>query len=201
MPFIVEGSHAGGSLWRDAPRNPGKAHGHCRADRRSGLRAVCLSSGSVWTAAARARAAAFLSSISEGYGVDGVHLHGHGELAQVAIVENAAARSYFKGALLLLLRALNVFSSGARLAARRDGQRWRTPKGERRHKQAKSAPASWAWRAGQWCAGGWLGVLPAWRDRFENEYYARDCATALAGASGSDLRKHGSARIRMRVAA
>ena len=44
-----------------------------------------------------------------GIGVDGVHLHGHGQLAQVAVVEHAAARSHLKGALLLLLGALDEF--------------------------------------------------------------------------------------------
>jgi hypothetical protein len=44
-----------------------------------------------------------------GHGVDGVDLHGHGQLVQVAVVEHAAAGSYLKGALLLLLRALNKF--------------------------------------------------------------------------------------------
>ncbi len=45
-----------------------------------------------------------------GHGVDGVDLHGHGQLAHVAVVKNAAAGSYLKGALLLLLGALNVFA-------------------------------------------------------------------------------------------
>ncbi len=40
-----------------------------------------------------------------GNGVDGVDLHGHGQLAQVAIIEHAASRSYLEGALLLLLRS------------------------------------------------------------------------------------------------
>ncbi len=44
-----------------------------------------------------------------GNGVDGVDLHGHGELAHVAVVEDAAAWRDLKGALLLLLRAFNVF--------------------------------------------------------------------------------------------
>ena len=44
-----------------------------------------------------------------GVGVDGVDLHRHGQLAQVAVVENAAAGSHLEGALLLLLGALDVF--------------------------------------------------------------------------------------------
>jgi hypothetical protein len=43
-----------------------------------------------------------------GDGVDGVDLDGHGQFVQVAVVENAAARSYLKGALLLLsARSMN----------------------------------------------------------------------------------------------
>ena len=67
---------------------------------------VCLSAGSAWTIAARARAAACLSAIFAGIGVDRVDQHGHGQLAHVAVVKNAAARSYIKGALLLLFGAL-----------------------------------------------------------------------------------------------
>ena len=44
-----------------------------------------------------------------GVGVDGVDLDGHGQFVKVAIVENAAARSYFKDALLLLVGAFDVF--------------------------------------------------------------------------------------------
>jgi hypothetical protein len=41
-----------------------------------------------------------------GHGIEGVGLHRHGQLMQVAVVEHAAPRSHFKGAQLLLLRAL-----------------------------------------------------------------------------------------------
>ena len=44
-----------------------------------------------------------------GIGVDGIDLHGHGEFAHVAVVKDAAARRDLKGALLLLLRAFDVF--------------------------------------------------------------------------------------------
>ena len=40
-------------------------------------------------------------------GVNGVGQNGHGQLAQVAVVENAAARGHFNGALLLFLGALH----------------------------------------------------------------------------------------------
>lgn len=43
-----------------------------------------------------------------GHGVDGVDLYGGGEFAQIAIVQNAATRSYFKCALLLLFSALDI---------------------------------------------------------------------------------------------
>ncbi len=91
----------------------------CPAARRAAisLSVVRTSSGSVWTMAARVCAAAFLSSISRGVGVDGVDLHGHGQLVQVAVVEHAAAGSYLKGALLLPVGALNVFLVVARSGA------------------------------------------------------------------------------------
>lgn len=41
--------------------------------------------------------------------VNRIDLHCHGQFAHVAVVEHTSARSYFKGALLLLLRFLNVF--------------------------------------------------------------------------------------------
>jgi hypothetical protein len=56
-----------------------------------------------------------------GHGVDGVHLHGHGQLAQVAVVEYAAARSYLKGALLLLAWARSMKLRGEQPEARRGG--------------------------------------------------------------------------------
>ena len=43
------------------------------------------------------------------HGKDRVHLHRHGQLVQIAVVQNAAPRRDFKRALLLLLRALNEF--------------------------------------------------------------------------------------------
>ena len=45
-----------------------------------------------------------------GHGEDGVHLHRHGQLAQVAVIEHAAARSHVEGALLLLPGALLEFA-------------------------------------------------------------------------------------------
>ena len=45
-----------------------------------------------------------------GHGKDGVHLHRHGQLAQVAVIEHAAPRSNVKGALLLLPGALQKFA-------------------------------------------------------------------------------------------
>ena len=62
----VEGAHLGRDLRRDAARDPGKVVPVVEALRRSGLRVVRSSSGSVWTMAASMRAAACLSSISLG---------------------------------------------------------------------------------------------------------------------------------------
>ena len=49
----------------------------------------------------------FVSIDLRGYGEDRVHLHGHGQFAQVAVIEDAAARSHLEGALLLLFSALH----------------------------------------------------------------------------------------------
>ena len=97
-----------GNLGRHAARDPGKAVALVEAVRDL-VFGVSASSGSVCTIAASVRAAAFLVVDLRGNGVDGVDLHGHGQLAHVAVVENAAAGRNFKGALLLLVGALDVF--------------------------------------------------------------------------------------------
>ena len=81
-----------------------------RGDRRSGLRGSACLLGRCGRLRASVRAARPCLVVDlGGNGVDGVDLHGHGQFVQVAVVENAAARSDFKRALLLLLRALDVF--------------------------------------------------------------------------------------------
>ena len=62
----VEGADAGGDLGGDAARDPGKVVAGGEARRRFAASVVRLSSGSVWTMAARVCAAACLSSISAG---------------------------------------------------------------------------------------------------------------------------------------
>ena len=135
----IEGADCGGDLGRDAARDPGKAVAVVEAVRQSASSVVCLSSGSVWTIAARVRAAAFLSSISDGIGVDGVDLHGHGQLAQVAVVENAAARSHLKGALLLLFGALHVFLVAHDLQPEETAAMARPRRRKKRHTSQKRA--------------------------------------------------------------
>ncbi len=108
---------------------------------------VSLSSGSVWTIGGQHAGCGFLVVDLRRNGIDGVDLHGHGEFVHVAVVENAAAGRNLKGALLLLLGALNVFVVADDLQpeeARGNGTR---PRRERSRRQAKNAPASWAWRA------------------------------------------------------
>ena len=97
--------------------------------------------------AARVRAAAFLSSISDGNGVDGVDLHGHGQLVHVAVIEHAAAGRHLKGALLLLLRALNIFVVAHDLEPEETAGDGAGPEEKEAGRQARNAPASWAWRA------------------------------------------------------
>jgi hypothetical protein len=71
------------------------------------LAVVRRSSGLVWTMAARVRAG-FLVRDFSGIGVDRRHLYRHGQFLQIAVVENAAARRDFEGALLLSGGALHI---------------------------------------------------------------------------------------------
>ena len=91
--------------------------------------------------AARVRGGGLLVVDFGGDGVDGVDLHGHGELAQVAVVEDAAARRDLKGALLLLLGALDVFGVANDLEPEEAGGDGDRPRAERTGTQARSAPA------------------------------------------------------------
>ena len=112
--------------------------------------------------AARVRAAACLSSISRGIGVDGVDQHGHGQLVQVAVVEDAAPGSHLKGALLLLFGALHVFLVAHDLQpeqAARDGAGPKQ-KEEADEPEARPPEGNGAWRGWRGC--GWLERLPAW---------------------------------------
>ena len=104
----VEALDGGSDLRRDAARDPGKvvAGGEARGDLVfGGQRVVGIG---VHQRGEGARGGLLVGDLG-GIGVDGVDQHGHGQLAHVAVIENAAARSHFKGALLLLLGALDEF--------------------------------------------------------------------------------------------
>ena len=109
MPFRVQRLHcAQPNLRRHAPRHPGKvAPG--RQPRGNlllgGLRVVGVGMDDCGQ---RMRGRLLIVDLG-GHGEDGVHLHRHGQLAQVAVIEHAAARSYLEGALLLLLGAFYKF--------------------------------------------------------------------------------------------
>ena len=90
-----------------------------------------------------------------GIGVNRIGLHGHGQLVQVAVVENAAARRHFKRALLLLLRALHEFLVAHDLQSEepgRDGagpeEKKQADKPEARHPQREGARHGFAIGAG-----------------------------------------------------
>ncbi len=128
----VEGFDGGGDLRRDAARDPGEVVAGSRGARRSALRWSALSSGSVWTIAARVRAAACLSAIS---------LRDRRRWSRPARSWPARAgcgRRGRRGAEPLQRCAAAAFRrarrspGGARSGARRGGRRWRRPRRRRR---------------------------------------------------------------------
>ena len=121
----------GGDIGRDAAGDPGKVvpGGEAGGDL---LSVVCASSGSVWTSGGQGVRGGLLVGDLRGIGVDGVDQHGHGQLVQVAVVEDAAARRHLKGALLLLLGALDELLVAHDLEPEEAAWRWRRPKAERR---------------------------------------------------------------------
>ncbi len=105
----VEGADARSHFGLDAAGDPGKAVAIVKA--LGDLLLGCLPVGrvDVCQAGEGARVGGFVLVVNfSGDRIDGVHLHGHGELAHVAVVEDTAARRYFKCALLLLLRAFDI---------------------------------------------------------------------------------------------
>ena len=104
--FHVKSFDGGGNLGRDAARDPGKvvAGGEARSDFRFGGERVF---GIGVDERSECACGSLLVGDLTGIGVDGVDQHGHGQLAHVAVVEDAAARSDVESALLLFFSALN----------------------------------------------------------------------------------------------
>ena len=75
-----------------------------------------------------------------GIGVDGVDLHGHGQLVQIAVEEHAAAGSDFKGALLLLIGALDEFLVAEYLEPEQAAGDQACPDQERRRSARSASP-------------------------------------------------------------
>ena len=99
--------HFGGGLRRDAPRDPGKV-----APGRQTRGDLLLGGPRVFRIGVddcgeSMSGCLFVFDLG-GHGEDGVNLHGHGQLAQIAVIKHAAARCHLEGALLLLFRALDV---------------------------------------------------------------------------------------------
>ena len=104
--FESEGPDARRSFRRDAARDPGKTvpGGEPRGNLLlSGLRIVGVSVDEGGEGVRRGLLVVDLG----GHRVDGVGLDGHGQLTEVAVIEDAAAGSHLKGARLLLLGAVN----------------------------------------------------------------------------------------------
>ena len=108
----VQGLHFGGGLGSDAARDPGKAVPICQTlgDLLFGGQIVI----GVGVDNRRKRMSRSLNPCRAllvvnlaGNGIEGVRLHRHGQLLQVAVVEHAAARRNFKGAQLLFFSALH----------------------------------------------------------------------------------------------
>ena len=102
----IEGLHRGSDLRRHAARDPGKVVPCVQARGNLVVRGQRIFGIGVHQRGQGARGGRLVGNLSR-IGVDGVGQNGHGQLAQVAVVENAAARSHFKGALLLLGGALH----------------------------------------------------------------------------------------------
>ena len=102
----VEGADAGGRIGADTAGDPGEvvSGGEAGGDLRlGGLRVFRIG---VDQGGKGARGGGVVVDLG-GVGVDGVDLNGHCQLAQVAVVEHAAARRDLEGALLLLLGAVD----------------------------------------------------------------------------------------------
>ncbi len=109
MPLRVEALSREPPLPASRAARPRQSCARRRDARRSALQWSARRSGSVWTMAASSMRGRLLVVNLGRHGIDGVRLHGHGQFAQVAVVEDAAARSHLKGALLLLLCAPYIF--------------------------------------------------------------------------------------------
>src|SRR6266568_4226756 len=106
--FEVESSDSVGDLGRDAARDPREAVSFIQAIRDLVFSGLGVFRIGVHNCGEGAGSGFFVVDLG-GAGIDGVDMDGHRQLAEVAIIENTAAGSYLKGALLLLLRALYVF--------------------------------------------------------------------------------------------
>ena len=88
-----------------------------------------------------------------GNAVDRVDQHGHGQLMQVAVVEDAAARRYLKGALLLARGQLYELTVGDHLQPEQAPQDDERPAAKDQRTEAKSAAAAVPRRLRAWSAG------------------------------------------------
>ena len=165
---------AGSGIRRDAPRNPGKAApGFQTAGNLllGGLRVVGVGVHD------RGQCAGGRLLVVDfgGHGKDGVHLHGHGQLAQVAVIEHAAARSHLKGALLLLVGALHKLLVAHHLEPEEAQDNQNGPK---QKKQAYKPEARQLHRHGARCSV----AVPAGSNRGRHGQSLRELERALASS-------------------
>jgi hypothetical protein len=102
----IQGLHRGRDLRRHAARNPGEVVPRVQARGDLVLRGQRIFGIGVHQRGQRARCGRLVGNFRR-IGVNGVGQNRHGQLAQVAVVENAAAWSHFKSALLLFRCALH----------------------------------------------------------------------------------------------
>ena len=106
--FHIEGANSRGNFGRDAAGDPGKVLALVETMGDLVFGGQLVFRVGVDDSGERTGGAFLVVDLGRN-GVDGVDLHGHGQLVHVAVIENAAAGRDLKGALLLLFRALHVF--------------------------------------------------------------------------------------------
>src|ERR1700733_426942 len=145
----VQGANPRGNLRLDAASDPGKAVAVVQALGNFVFGGLCVSWIDVSEAGEGARVGGLIFVVDLiGDCIDRVDLDRHGQLAHVAVVENAAARRHLKGALLLLLRALDVVVVANQLQpkeTRRDG------KSPKKKEKADEPKASLVHQSGAGC--------------------------------------------------
>ena len=129
MTLHVQGANFRGNFGCDAARDPGEVLALVEAMGDLVFAGQLVFGVGVYDRGQRA-CSGFLIVNLGGHRVDGVDLHGHGELVHVAVVENAAARRNLKGALLLFC-ARSTYSLWRTICSQKSRVAMATPRIER----------------------------------------------------------------------